>query len=158
MAFFITLATCDPDNMWTLRGKTRIRLTGPQGPLATHITQLPERSNGEWNLDAAQIAASLQVSSTTDQEIPLLLWDSGEPGSCPMRVIRFCGVSKEFDTELLVQTEILEPAGELFRGTGRRTNEALRLLGGRVTPKARWVWAAPRMAIGSTVVGPRDAA
>lgn len=154
MAFYITLATCDSDNLLTLRTKTKVRLTGPQGPLATHITQLPARSDGAWNLDAAQIASALQFPPASEQELPLLLWDSGEPGSCPMRVIRICGVSREFDTELLVQAELLEPAGDMFHSTGRRTNEALRLLGGRVTPQARWVWAAPKMSIGSTVVGP----
>jgi hypothetical protein len=154
MAFFITLASRDQDDMWILREKTKVRLTGPEGPLAAHITQLPARSNGEWNLDASAIASSLQFNATSDQEVPLLLWDSGEAGSCPMRVIRLCGVSREFDTELLVQTEILEPTGDGFRSTGRHTNEALRLLGGRVTPKARWLWAAPKMSIGSTIVGP----
>ena len=79
------------------------------------------------------------------QRRPRFLPDAGD---------RICGVSREFATELLVQTELLEPVGDSFRGTGRRSNEALRLLGGRVTPKARWVWAAPRMSIGSTVVGP----
>jgi hypothetical protein len=49
--------------------------------------------------------------------------------------------------------EILNGAGDHVIGTGRLTNEALRLLGGRATPKARWVWAAPKMSIGSTVVG-----
>jgi hypothetical protein len=71
-----------------------------------------------------------------------------------MRVVRFCGVSREFETELLVHMEILNGAGDHVIGTGRLTNEALRLLGGRATPKARWVWAAPKMSIGSTVVGP----
>jgi hypothetical protein len=119
-----------------------------------HIIGLPGNSTGEWNLDALEIAAILPCTAASDEEIPLLLWDCGDPESRPMRVVRFCGVSREFETELLVHMEILDHADGHLRGTGRLTNEALRLLGGRATPRARWVWAAPKMSIGSTVVGP----
>jgi len=153
MAFFITLASRDTAGCWTLGEKTKARLAGPHGPLATHIINLPAASTGEWNLTAEQIIEHFQVSSSNEEGIPLLVWDSGEPDACPMRVLRVCGVSREFDTELLVQTEVLEPAGDGFRSTGRRVNEALRMLGGRITPKAKWVWAAPKMSIGSTVIG-----
>ena len=154
MAFFITNASRTPDGGWAFASKTKVRLTGPDGPLATHIIGLPGNSTGEWNLDASEIAAILPCSAPSDEEIPLLLWDCGDPECRPMRVVRFCGVSREFETELLVHMEILDHANGYLKGTGRLTNEALRLLGGRATPKARWVWAAPKMSIGSTVVGP----
>ena len=153
MAFFMTLASRNQDGNWLLREKTKARLAGPHGPLATHISNLPAAATGEWNLTAIQIIGHFNFSSSNDEEIPLLMWDSGEPDSCPMRVMRVCGVSREFDTELLVQTEVLEPAGDGLRSTGRHVNEALRLLGGRITPKSKWVWAAPKMSIGSMVVG-----
>jgi len=153
MAFFITNASPTPDGGWAFENKTKVRLTGPEGPLARHIMALAGDSS-EWNLNAAEITAILPCSAPSDQETPLLLWDCGDPDCHPMRVVRFCGVSREFETELLVHMEILDGAGDHFKGTGRLTNEALRLLGGRATPKARWVWAAPKMSIGSTVVGP----
>lgn len=154
MAFFITNASRTPDGGWAFESKTKVRLTGPEGPLATHIIGLADNPTGAWNLNASEITAKLPCSAPSDQETSLLIWDCGEPGSLPMRVVRFCGVSREFETELLVHMEILESAGDHLKGTGRLTNEALRLLGGRATPKARWVWAAPKMSIGSTVVGP----
>ena len=157
MAFFITNASRTPDGGWAFENKTKVRLTGPEGPLATHIIGLPGNSTGEWNLDASEIAGILPCSAPSDEETPLLLWDCGDPECRPMRVVRFCGVSREFETELLVHMEILDHANGHLKGTGRLTNEALRLLGGRVTPKARWVWAAPKMSIGSTVVGPKAA-
>ena len=150
MAFFIISATPMPDGGWAFEDKAKVRLTGPEGPLAAHIIGLPGNSSGEWNLDAGKIATLLQEAPPSEGKIPLLLWDSGVPDSVPQRVIRFCGVSREFDTELLVHMEILGDAGGYLKGTGRHTNEALRLLGGRATPKARWIWAAPKMAIGST--------
>lgn len=134
--------------------ETKVRLAGADGPLARHILGLPGDSNGEWNLSSAEIAAMLPVSPPADQEQPLLLWDSGEPDASPMRVVHFSGVSRELETELLVHMEVLEPVSSYLRGTGRITNEALRLLGGRLTPKARWVWGAPKMSIGSAIVGP----
>lgn len=154
MAFFITTASPTPDGGWAFENKTKVRLTGPEGPLARHITGLPRDCTGEWNLNAAEITAMLPCAAPSDRESPLLFWDNGDTDSIPMRVVRFCGVSREFETELLVHMEILHGAGDHVKGTGRLTNEALRLLGGRATPKARWVWAAPKMSIGSTVVGP----
>lgn len=155
MAFFITHATPTSRGGWVFIAETTIRLAGPDGPLARHILALPEGSSGEWNLSSSEIAAMLPCSPPADNEQPLLLWDSGEPDGCPMRVLHFSGVSREFETELLVHMEILEPFSGHLRSTGRISNEALRLLGGRLTPNARWIWAAPKMSIGSTVVGPR---
>ncbi len=63
-------------------------------------------------------------------------------------------MSREFETELPLHMEILVPVAIYLRGTGRISNEALRLQGGRFTPKAKWTWVAPRMSIGSTIVGP----
>lgn len=154
MAFFITNATRTPNGGWAFDHRTKVRLTGPDGPLAKHIVGLPGHSTGEWNLNALEIAALLPGSEPSDAEVPLVLWDCGDPECCPLRVIRFCGVSREFETELLVHMEILDFDNGHLKGTGRLTNEALRLLGGRATPRARWVWAAPKMSIGSTVVGP----
>lgn len=154
MAFFISNASATPDGGWIFSDKTKVRLTGPEGPLARHILSLPASATGEWNFTAPEIIAMLPCTAATDEETPLLLWDSGEPDAPPLRIIRFCGVSREFDTELLVHMEILDGSGPHPKGTGRITNEALRLLGGRATPKARWIWAAPKMSIGSTIVGP----
>ena len=154
MAFFITHATSTPNGGWVFTDETKIRLAGPDGPLARHILNLPQESNGEWNLSTAEITALLPCSPPAEDGQPLLLWDSGEPDGWPMRVLHFSGVSREFETELLVHMEVLEPFSGHLRGTGRISNEALRLLGGRITPKARWVWAAPKMSIGSAIVGP----
>jgi hypothetical protein len=155
MAFYLANATPTPDGGWTFVEETKVRLAGAEGPLARHILGLPAESNGEWNLGFAEIAAMLPITPPAGTEQPLLLWDSGEQDACPMRVIHFSGVSREFETELLIHMEILVHAKGHLRGTGRITSEALRLLGGRITPKARWVWVAPKMSIGSTVVGPR---
>lgn len=155
MAFYITHASPTPDGGWIFNEETKVRLAGPDGPLAQYILSLPKDSNGEWCLVSAEIMEMLPTSPTFGSEPALLLWDSGEPDAIPMRVVRFTGVSREFETELLVQMEILESISSYVRGTGRITNEAIRLLGGRITPKARWIWAAPKMAIGSTIVGPR---
>lgn len=154
MAFFLTPATRQPNGGWLLGEPSKVRLAGPKGPLARHISNLPGTSTGEWNLDAAEIAASLRADAPPEGETEFLLWDSGEDDACPMRVIRICGISREFDTELLVHMEILEERGDTVRSTGRNSSEALRLLGGRVTPNAKWIWAAPKMSIGSAVVGP----
>lgn len=154
MAFYLTHATPTADGGWVFNDETKVRLAGPDGPLAQHILNLPAGSSGEWNLNSTDITAMLPGCAPSDLETPLLIWDCGEPDSLPMRVIRFCGVSREFETELLVHMEILEAVGSHLKGNGRLTNEALRLLGGRATPKARWMWAAPKMSIGSTVVGP----
>ncbi len=154
MAFYITHARTTPDGGWLFADETKARMAGPAGPLARHILSLPPESNGEWTLSSAELAAMLPDSPLTGLEKPLLLWDSGDPECYPMRVVHFSGVSREFETELLVQLEVLEPVSTYFRGTGRITNEALRLLGGRLTPNAKWVWAAPKMSIGSTIVGP----
>lgn len=154
MAFYITHAKPTPDGGWVFAEETKVRLAGPDGPMARHILGLPADSTGEWNLSSAEIAAMLPVSQPPDHEQPLLLWDPGEPDSSPMRVVHFSGISREFETELLVHMEILEPVASYLRGTGRICNEALRLQGGRLTPKAKWTWAAPKMSIGSTIVGP----
>ena len=158
MAFFITNAARTPDGGWAFAHQTKVRLTGPEGPLARHIITLPGRSTVEWSIEAAEIAVMLQCSAPSDQESQLLLWDSGDPDSLPMRVVRFCGVSREFETELLVHMEILKGTRSHVQGSGRLTNEALRLVGGRATPKARWTWAAPKMSSGSTIVGPEQMA
>ena len=149
----MTLATRNQDHDWILGERTKARLAGPQGPLAAQILGLPPGSSGEWNLTDRQLLGFFHFSAPNDQEVPLLMWDSGEPDSSPTRVLRICGVSREFDTELLVQTEILEAVGEGYRSSGRHVNEALRLIGGRITPKSKWIWAAPKMSIGSTVIG-----
>lgn len=154
MAFFITNASPTPDGGWAFESRTKVRLSGPEGPLARHITALPRTSTGEWYLNAAEIATLLPCPYTSDEGTPFLLWDSDNPDSHPMRVVHLCGVSREFETEVLVHMEILDETGDHVKGTGRLTNEALRLLGGRATPRARWVWAAPKMSIGSMVVGP----
>jgi hypothetical protein len=154
MAFYITHAKTTPDGGWVFAEETKVRLAGAEGPLARHILGLPADSTGEWNLSSAEITAMLAASPPSGPEQALLLWDSGDPDACPMRVLHFSGVSREFETELLVHMEILEPVASHLRGTGRISNEALRLLGGRCTPKAKWTWAAPKMAIGSTIVGP----
>jgi hypothetical protein len=154
MAFYLTHATPTPDAGWVFNDETKVRLAGPEGPLARHILSLPGDSNGEWNLSSGELIALLPPAPHSGPETPLLLWDSGEPDTYPMRVLHFSGVSREFETELLVHMELLEPVNSHLRGTGRVTNEALRLMGGRLTPKARWVWSAPKMSIGSTIVGP----
>ena len=154
MAFYLTHATPTPDGGWTFTDETKVRLAGAVGPLARHILGLPADSNGEWNLSSDEIAAMLPLSPPAGPEQTLLLWDSGEPEAFPMRVVHFSGVSREFETELLVHMEVLEPVASHLRGTGRITNEALRLLGGRLTPKAKWIWTAPKMSIGSAIVGP----
>jgi|GEM_PF-5300638 len=144
MAFFITNAARTPDGGWAFTNKTKVRLTGPEGPLAQHILELPRSTHGQWNLDASEITAILPCSTPSDQETPLLLWDSNDPSYLPTRVVRFCGVSREFETELLVHMEILESVGDHVKGTRRQIHEALRLLGGYVTPQARWVLGAPQ--------------
>jgi hypothetical protein len=154
MAFYLTHATTTPDGGWLFADEIKVRLAGPGGPLARHVLALPPESKGEWNLSAAEIIPMLGTSPSSGREQPLLLWDPGLPDACLSRVVHFSGVSREFETELLVHLEILEHVSCYFRGTGRITNEALRLLGGRLTPNARWVWAAPKMSIGSTIVGP----
>jgi hypothetical protein len=154
MAFYLTHARPTPDGGWVFADETKVRLAGADGPLARHILGLPADSTGAWSLSAAEIAAMLRVAPPSDHEQPLLLWDSGEPDASPQRVVHFSGVSREFETELLVHMEVLEPASSYLRGTGRITNEALRLTGGRLTPKARWVWCAPKMSIGSAIIGP----
>ena len=154
MAFYLTHATPTADGGWVFNDETKVRLAGPEGPLARHILNLPAGSNGEWNLSSEEITAMLPVSKPSGSETTMLLWDSGEEEHYPMRVLHFSGVSREFETELLVHMEVLEPAGSYLRGTGRITNEALRLTGGCLTPKARWIWTAPKMSIGSAIVGP----
>jgi hypothetical protein len=153
MAFHITHATPTPDGGWLLEEETKVRLAGADGPLARHIIGLPAESNGEWNLNSAELIGMLAISPPSAGEQAILLWDPGDPDCCPMRVLHFSGVSRDFETELLVHMEILESVEHHVRGTGRITNEALRLLGGRATPKAKWLWAAPKMSIGSTIVG-----
>ncbi len=153
MAFHITQATRAPEGGWIFEETEKVRLTGAAGPLARHIIGLEGSSDGKWTLSAAEIA-KLLCQAPSAEATPMLLWNGGEAAAVPMRVHHFCGVSREFETELLVHMEILEPATGGLQGTGVLTNEALRLLGGRLTPKARWVWAAPKMSIGSTVVGP----
>lgn len=157
MAFYLTHATPTSDGGWVFNDETKVRLAGPEGPLARHILNLPAGSNGEWNLSSTEITETLGNTPPSGPETTLLLWDSGEPDVHPMRVLHFSGVSREFETELLVHMEALEPVGSHLRGTGRITNEALRLTGGRLTPKASWIWTAPKMSIGSTIVGPPPA-
>ncbi len=157
MAFYLTNATPTADGGWVFNDETKVRLAGPEGPLARHILNLQTGSNGEWNLSSTEVTTLLPVSKPSGSETTLLLWDSGESDVHPMRVLHFSGVSREFETELLVHMEVLEPVGSHLRGTGRITNEALRLTGGRLTPKARWIWTAPKMSIGSTIVGPAPA-
>lgn len=157
MAFYLTHAHPTPEGGWTFNDETKIRLAGPGGPLARHILSLPDDSNGEWILGESDILAMLPTSSTTNEETAMLLWESGDPDTHPMRVIHFSGISQGFETELLVHMELLAPAGTSMRGTGRITNESLRLIGGRLTPKAKWIWATPKMAIGSTIIGPNAA-
>lgn len=154
MAFYLTHATPTPNGGWVFNDETKVRLAGPDGPLARHILSLPGNSNGEWSLASGEIIALLPASPASGEETTLLLWDSGEPESHPSRVLHFSGISREFETELLVHMELLEPVGSVLRGTGRVTNEALRLTGGRLTPKGKWIWSAPKMSIGSTIVGP----
>ncbi len=154
MAFYLTHAKTTPEGGWLFAEETKVRVGGPEGPLARHILSLPPESDGVWSLSCAELALMLPVSPATGDEHPLLLWESGDPDSVPMRVVHFSGVSDEFETELLVHMEVLEPVAAHLRGTGRITTEALRLLGGRMTPKAKWLWAAPKMSIGSTTVGP----
>jgi hypothetical protein len=154
MAFYLTSAVRRGDGEWLLGDLSKVRLAGSSGPLARHISNLPADSTGEWNLEAEEIAAAFPCDAFPEGATPFLLWDSGDSDGCPMRVIRICGISREFDTELLVHMEILEERGETMRPTGRHTSEALRLLGGRVTPNAKWLWAAPKMSIGSTIVSP----
>jgi len=155
MAFYLTHAQPTADGGWTIEAETKVRLAGPNGPLAQHILNLPANSNGEWCLGEADILAMLPNSEENAGETRILLWDSGDPDAHPMRVLHFSGISQPFVTTLLVHMELLEPAGTSIRGTGRVTNEALQLIGGFLTPKAKWCWAAPKMAIGSTIVGPR---
>lgn len=157
MAFFITHATPTTDGGWVFVEETKVRLAGPDGPLARHILALPADSNGEWSLSPVELSEMLPVSPPSAEEQPMLLWESGETDSLPMRVLHLTGVSREFETEMLVHMEILEPLAGYLRGTGRISNETLRLLGGRLTPKARWVWATPKMPIASTIVGPQTA-
>lgn len=152
MAFYLTNATPTADGGWIFNDETKVRLAGPEGPLARHILSLPAGSSGEWRLGSEEIIAQFPHNEASGGTV-LLLWESGEQGIHPMRVLGFSGVSHEFETELLVHMEALEPAGSRLRGTGRITHEALRLMGGRATPKARWIWTAPKMAIGSTIVG-----
>jgi hypothetical protein len=156
MAFYITHAKTTPDGGWLFADEIKVRMAGPAGPLARHILSLPAESNGEWHLNAAELSKLLPVPHSSGGELPLLLWDSGESDCHPMRVLHFSGVSREFETELLVHMEILEPMASHMRGTGRITNEALRLLGGRLTPKAKWLWAPLKMSIGSAIVGPAE--
>ena len=154
MAFYITHTKSTPDG-WIFNEKTKVRLAGVDGPLAHHILALPQDSNGEWNLSPAEVMEMLPLPPASDNDNRLLLWDSGDPAAFPMRVVHFSGISRSFETELLVHMEVLEPVCDSLRGTGRISNESLRLLGGRSTPKARWLWAAPKMSIGSMIVGPR---
>ncbi|GAA5481832.1 hypothetical protein [Haloferula sargassicola] len=157
MAFYLTQATALPDGMWQPGELTKVRLAGPDGPIARHIMDMPDTPNGEWNLEAADLIAAVRRGSPAEGKTELLLWDAGDPDTCPSRVIRICGISREFDTELLVHMEVLKKNGEGLKPTGCNSGEALRLLGGRVTPKAKWLWAAPKMSIGSTIVGPETA-
>lgn len=155
MAFYLARATTTADGGWMFEDEIKIRLAGPAGPLAQLILNLPADSDGAWNLGAGEITSTWSGPPAGEGQSILLLWDSGSDEIAPMRVLHFSGMSREFETELLVHMEILAPKGAALHSTGRVSNESLRLTGGRATPKARWIWAAPKMAIGSTIVGPQ---
>jgi len=152
MAFLIALTSSVESDGVVLHDIRKVRLAGREGPLARHILDLPT-GKGEWSLDGQALAQSLQADIPSSEGSPALFWDNGQVPFLPLRVVSLCGVSGEFETDLVVQLEILSASGTAFVSTARQTSEALRLSGGRLTPNAAWKWAPPKMSIGSAVVG-----
>lgn len=152
MAFLLALTSRKESGSLRIDHIQKIRLGGTDGPIARHVLALPDDVR-EWDLGVAQLACDLRPPDWPAERNPVLLWDSGSTPFLPMLVTRICGVSDDFDTELIVHLEILASDGDTFQPISRLTSEALRLTGGKLTPKAKWWWAPPKMAIGSAVVG-----
>lgn len=151
MAFLLALTARKESGSLRIDQAQKIRLGGPDGPIARHVLALPPEVS-EWNLQAQQLARELKPAEWPDDGV-VLLWDSGSTPFLPMLVVRLCGVSTKFDTELIVHLEVLTSEGDTFQPISRLTSEALRLTGGKSTPKAKWWWSPPKMSIGSVVVG-----
>lgn len=151
MAFLLALTTRKESESLRITEAQKIRLGGPDGPIARHVLALPPEIS-EWSIDAKQLARELKPAGWPDDGA-VLLWDSGSSPFLPMLVARICGVSSEFDTELIVHLEVLTSEGDTFQPISRLASEALRLTGGKLTPQAKWWWAPPKMSIGSAIVG-----
>jgi hypothetical protein len=148
MSFALARIEEKPDGTFALLEKSKVRLGGPDGPIARHVLA---QTQAEWALDGTELAVVLRPPDWGEAPV-WLIWQA--PEESPSRVQRIPGVSSEFSTDLMVQLEILQPTDEgTFRPLGKLTGEALSLTGGLLTPKAKWVWTAPKMAIGSTTLG-----
>jgi hypothetical protein len=152
MGFFLGSVKESAAGGWTLLGRAPVRLAGPEGPLARHVLGLGEESDGTWQLSGEEIIQRLAVAPG-DEGKPLLMWDPGDPEALPQRVVSIAGVSAAWETELLVQMEVLSDVEGRLVPTGRKCGEALRITGGLQTPRATWRWTAPKMGIGSTTLG-----
>lgn len=126
----------------------KARLGGPEGPIAKHVLA---QAQPDWSLEGPALARSLAPEEWADATL-WLIWQA--PEEPPYRVSHIPGVSSEFSTDLMVQLELLEAGPDnTYRPLGKLTGEALSLSGGRITPKAKWTWTAPKMSIGSTTLG-----
>ena len=147
MSFF--LARVEPPGEETIRfiSTCKVRLGGAEGPLARHILKL---SQPEWQLDGTALAESLRPPEWSDSPV-WLIWQSDR--ECPRKIRKITGLSTEFSTDVLVQMEFLEKISkDTYRPIGKFFGETLGLVGGRLTPQARWTWGAPKMAIGSVTL------
>lgn len=151
MAFLLALTTRKESGSLRIAQTHKIRLGGPDGPIARHVLALPPEVS-EWDLPAQQLARELKPAEWPDDGV-VLLWDSGSTPFLPMLVARVCGVSTESDTELIVHLEVLTSEEDTFQPISRLTSEALRLTGGKLTPKAKWWWSPPKISIGRAVIG-----
>lgn len=118
-------------------------LSGPSGPIAKHVLALGSTAEEGWKLEGRQLAEILSP------DVPgTVYWITDAGPRC--RVLRICGRSLRDATELLVQLQPLNDAGE---PRGAQTAEALCLRGGYATPHASWAWAPPKMSIGAVRLG-----
>lgn len=150
MSFYLARLEETSPGAYALAETRKIRLGGPDGPIARHVLSL-SNEKGDWVFQGAELAEVLRPSEWENAPV-WLVWRA--PDEPPYRVSCIPGVSSEFTTEVMVQMEVLESTdGTSWRPVGKFTGEALRLTGGRMTPRAKWTWAAPKMIIGSTTVG-----
>ncbi len=143
------LACIESPGVETIRimATRKVRLGGPEGPLARHILSLKEPN---WQWDGTDLAQSLCPVEWGESPV-WLIWETEDEN--PRKIHTVSGVSMEFSTDVVLQMELLEKVGDdSYQPLGKFVGEALGLSGGRLTPKAKWTWGTPKMMIGSVTL------
>jgi hypothetical protein len=144
-----------------------VKLSGPAGPLALHISRLPQTEAGAWAVPGV-VLASLVTAGVGNYSL-VYDPDPDNPTQVTLsRLTKVAGNTGENRTDLLLVFELLWSARRTenpqeFKKTfwlekhakGREHSEAVAITGGTNTEASTWKLTNPALNLGIAVVGRR---